>query len=99
MLAAIDRRLDAILQSAADIFPLKLEFDSNTVDIEYVNGSLTCKCAEISYKPKHINLATGKLQGEWRMGDDVSVGDAVTFLQTGNVTLINFNYIAYERFR
>jgi hypothetical protein len=97
MLAAIDRRLDAILQSGESNFRLSLTLDSNTVELSYVGTSLTCSCAGGSFVKDKFWLATEMYNGYWPLGDIVTDAQQIlSFLKTDNITLIQFDNLGSD---
>jgi hypothetical protein len=97
MLAAIDRRLDAILQSGESNFRLSLTLDSNTVELSYVGTSLTCSCAGRSFVKDKFWLATEMYNGYWPLGDIVTNAQQIlSFLKTDNITLIQFDNLGSD---
>jgi hypothetical protein len=97
MLAAIDRRLDAILQSGESNFRLSLTLDTNTVELSYVGNSLTCSCAGGSFVKDKFWLATEMYNGYWPLGDIVTNAQQIlSFLKTDNITLIHFDNLGSD---
>jgi hypothetical protein len=100
MLAAIERRLDTILQSSETEFPLTFTCESETVTIEKKNRGnwIIWKCRDNTFRKFEFRYTEAQYNGYWPMGVVVELPFTLSFLKRNDVYLAQVDDWAPDEF-